>query len=56
MQTTLQSDLSFDGIGLHSGRPARLTLRPARANTGIVFVRTDAAGQGRRGITSKCRR
>jgi UDP-3-O-[3-hydroxymyristoyl] N-acetylglucosamine deacetylase len=48
MQTTLQSDLSFDGIGLHSGRPARLTLRPARANTGIVFVRTDAAGQGRR--------
>ncbi len=47
MQTTLQSDLSFDGIGLHSGRPARLTLRPARANTGIVFVRTDAAGQGR---------
>ncbi|WP_394154015.1 UDP-3-O-acyl-N-acetylglucosamine deacetylase [Loktanella salsilacus] len=48
MQTTLQSDLSFNGVGLHSGRPARLTLRPAPANTGIVFVRTDAAGQGRR--------
>jgi UDP-3-O-[3-hydroxymyristoyl] N-acetylglucosamine deacetylase len=48
MQTTLRADLSFDGIGLHSGQPARLTLLPARANTGIVFVRTDAAGAGTR--------
>jgi UDP-3-O-[3-hydroxymyristoyl] N-acetylglucosamine deacetylase len=48
MQTTLRADLSFDGIGLHSGKPARLTLLPARANTGIVFVRTDAAGDGTR--------
>ncbi|MBU2357408.1 UDP-3-O-acyl-N-acetylglucosamine deacetylase [Loktanella sp. M215] len=48
MQTTLRSILTFDGRGLHSGAPARLTLRPAAANTGIVFVRTDAAGQGAR--------
>ena len=28
-------------MGLHSGAPAQLTLHPARANSGIVFVRTD---------------
>ena len=44
MQTTLRSPLSFDGRGLHSGQPVRLTLRPAAAQTGIVFVRTDVAG------------
>ncbi len=48
MQTTLASVLKFEGRGLHSGQPARLTLRPAVADTGIVFVRTDAAGQGAR--------
>lgn len=46
MQTTLRSALTFDGPGLHSGRPARLTLRPAPAGIGVVFRRTDAAGQG----------
>ncbi|MFZ3581103.1 UDP-3-O-acyl-N-acetylglucosamine deacetylase [Loktanella sp. DJP18] len=46
MQTTLRSALTFDGRGLHSGRPARLTLRPAPAGTGVVFRRTDAAGRG----------
>jgi UDP-3-O-[3-hydroxymyristoyl] N-acetylglucosamine deacetylase len=29
------------GIGLHSGRPVRLTLRPAAAGDGLRFVRTD---------------
>ncbi|RYH02690.1 UDP-3-O-acyl-N-acetylglucosamine deacetylase [Salipiger sp. IMCC34102] len=46
MQTTLKSDVTFDGIGLHSGRAARLTLRPAPADHGIVFRRVDQAGQG----------
>ena len=46
MQTTLRSPLTFDGRGLHTGNAARLTLRPARAGTGIVFRRTDPAGQG----------
>lgn len=43
MQTTLKSDLNFEGIGLHSAAPARVVLRPASANTGIVFRRTDIA-------------
>jgi UDP-3-O-[3-hydroxymyristoyl] N-acetylglucosamine deacetylase len=32
------------GTGLHSGRPARLTLRPAFAGHGIWFRRTDVRG------------
>ena len=41
MQTTIKSAISFAGRGLHSGRPARLTIRPASAEHGIWFVRTD---------------
>ncbi|MGR3392704.1 UDP-3-O-acyl-N-acetylglucosamine deacetylase [Sagittula sp.] len=41
MQTTIRSAISFDGIGPHSGRPARLTIRPAVVNRGIWFKRTD---------------
>ncbi len=41
MQTTLKSKISFNGIGLHSGAPVEMTIRPALADTGIVFYRTD---------------
>jgi len=40
-QTTLRQEIAVTGVGVHSGLPVTLTLRPARANTGIVFVRTD---------------
>ena len=40
-QQTLKSAVSIDGIGLHSGQPVTITLRPARPNSGIQFVRTD---------------
>lgn len=40
-QITIADSIAYEGIGLHSGRPVRLTLRPAPENTGIVFVRTD---------------
>jgi UDP-3-O-[3-hydroxymyristoyl] N-acetylglucosamine deacetylase len=43
-QTTLREHVSIDGIGVHSGLPATLTLHPADANTGIVFVRADSNG------------
>lgn len=43
-QTTLASVTQFSGTGLHSGRSVSITLRPAPAGTGIVFVRTDLAG------------
>ncbi|KAF0675464.1 UDP-3-O-acyl-N-acetylglucosamine deacetylase [Profundibacterium mesophilum] len=41
MQTTLNTTVSFDGIGLHSGKAARLTLVPAPAEQGIRFLRRD---------------
>jgi len=42
-QCTIAEKVSCTGIGLHSAAPAQLTLQPARAGTGIVFVRTDLA-------------
>src|SRR5205807_2067301 len=36
-QQTIKTRVALDGIGLHSGRAARITLSPARANSGIVF-------------------
>ena len=40
-QRTLSGSVSCQGIGLHTGGPVTLTLRPAPANHGVVFVRTD---------------
>jgi len=40
-QTTLAKAVTFEGIGLHSGRTIRMVLRPAEAGTGIVFHRTE---------------
>ena len=42
-QHTLKSELSFEGVGVHSGVLVRVTLKPADVNTGIVFRRTDVA-------------
>ena len=41
MQTSLKNSVQILGIGLHSGRPARLRILPAAADHGIVFVRAD---------------
>lgn len=41
MQTTLKSAISFSGYGLHTGCRTSLTIRPASAEHGIWFVRTD---------------
>ncbi len=40
-QRTLKGIVNTVGIGLHSGKRVNLTLRPAAANTGIVFTRVD---------------
>lgn len=46
-QTTLNSEVSYTGVGLHSGVDVHMTLQPAPANTGIVFVRRDLPGMPR---------
>lgn len=46
-QHTLTNAVSCEGVGLHSGAPVKMTLRPAAAGAGIVFVRSDVpAGKG----------
>ena len=40
-QRTLKKAYTFEGKGLHSGNPVRMTLRPAAAGEGIAFLRTD---------------
>lgn len=36
-QKTLKKEISFSGIGLHSGNKINVKLKPAQKNTGIVF-------------------
>lgn len=43
MQTTIKSPISFSGYGLHSGHKATVTIRPASAEHGIWFSRSDVA-------------
>ncbi len=44
MQKTLQQEVTLSGIGLHTGKEVKLTMKPAKENTGFVFVRTDLEG------------
>ena len=41
---TLSREVEIEGIGLHTGAAVRMRLVPARPESGIVFVRTDAGG------------
>jgi UDP-3-O-[3-hydroxymyristoyl] N-acetylglucosamine deacetylase len=45
LQRTLKSDVSLNGVGLHSGKPTRVILRPAGPNRGVTFVRIDLPNQ-----------
>ena len=44
VQTTLAKPVSYNGIGLHAANEVHMVLRPAPADTGIVFIRTDLPG------------
>jgi UDP-3-O-[3-hydroxymyristoyl] N-acetylglucosamine deacetylase len=44
-QQTLAQPLTFAGIGLHLGRPVKVSIYPAAANHGLRFVRADLPGQ-----------
>ena len=41
-QTTLRSQASVTGVGVHSGLPVSLILGPASIDAGFIFVRTSA--------------
>jgi len=44
-QYTIQRPVSCCGVGLHTGRTVNLTINPAPANTGILFLRSDIEGR-----------
>ncbi|MEO0989389.1 MAG: UDP-3-O-acyl-N-acetylglucosamine deacetylase [Pseudomonadota bacterium] len=44
MQTTVCDVVEVQGVGLHSGEAARLTIHPSKADDGIVFRRMDLPG------------
>ena len=40
-QKTLSKNISFKGVGLHSGKNSTITLLPAKEDSGIIFKRVD---------------
>ena len=43
-QQTIQHSVRCEGVGLHSGQPVAVWLRPAEPNTGIRFMKNTPAG------------
>jgi UDP-3-O-[3-hydroxymyristoyl] N-acetylglucosamine deacetylase len=46
-QTTLRSQATVVGVGVHSGLPVSLTIGPASVDAGFIFVRTALEGPDR---------
>src|SRR5579862_3123430 len=46
-QTTLRSQATVTGVGVHSGLPVHLTLGPAPVDAGFIFIRTGLEGSDR---------
>ena len=40
-QKTLKKAVKFEGVGLHTGKKASITILPSKPNTGIIFKRID---------------
>lgn len=40
-QRTIKTSAEFEGRGLHTGEPSKITFKPAPPNYGLKFVRTD---------------
>ena len=40
-QKTIKKPVTFSGIGLHSGKPSKICVKPSSPDTGIVFKRID---------------
>ncbi|MFH0777894.1 MAG: UDP-3-O-acyl-N-acetylglucosamine deacetylase, partial [Candidatus Eisenbacteria bacterium] len=43
-QTTIEKVVSFEGIGLHTGKGSVATFKPAPVDHGVRFVRIDLPG------------
>jgi len=46
-QRTINKEVYLKGVGIHTGNKVNLTLKPAEADSGVTFIRTDIAGSPR---------
>ncbi|HET6459152.1 MAG TPA: UDP-3-O-acyl-N-acetylglucosamine deacetylase [Syntrophales bacterium] len=47
LQRTIKKEINCRNVGLHSGRKVSMTIRPAAADEGVVFIRKDLPGDVR---------
>ena len=40
-QQTIKRDISYSGVGLHTGNKTTMTFKPAESNSGVRFKRAD---------------
>ncbi len=45
LQQTVAKEVSYSGVGLHTGSTTKVTFKPAPPDHGYVFVRTDLPGE-----------
>ena len=43
-QHTVANEVAISGVGIHTGQTVQMILKPAEANTGIIFKRVDLPG------------
>ncbi len=43
LQRTLKKEINCFSVGLHTGRKVNMKIKPAQADTGIIFIRTGFA-------------
>lgn len=46
-QKTIAKEIHLQGVGIHTGNKVNLVLRPAEADSGVTFIRTDIPGSPR---------
>lgn len=52
-QTTVRGDIALEGYGVHSAAQARVVIKPASVNHGIIFLRTGLPGDIQRRIPAR---
>ncbi len=53
LQRTIRKRTVVEGVGIHSGDSCTLTFRPAPADTGVYFIRTDLPGNPSLKVTAR---
>ncbi len=51
-QRTLRNSISCEGIGLHTGKPVKMIIKPAPIDSGVVFIRTDIGNAAVRAVAA----